>query len=415
MFARLAGREAHDAQPLPHCAGHLGLRSIIALRPRSTPRHAYVRSHLPLGQVCRCATPPEPAGTRGQAACPNGDAWPPLRPDRHLSEQSRTAPAAPVHRPRIPNGTPGVRPFCPNGAGTALRPRTRPTAAFPPPPAGDSTAGARRPAAVNVQADAVARQFETAARAARAAAAELARAPRPAKDAALTAAAAALRAAHTRDPRRQRRRPRRRRRPRPRLPRPPRPEPRPDRGHGRRPGAGRRAARPGRAGFVRMDTPERPPHPPRRAAHRRDRHDLREPPQRHGRRRRALPEVGQRGDPARRLGKPPQRRRHPRLHRPGPARGRAAGGRRAGRAHRRPRLRRRHAARLRPDRPDRAARRQGPGRPACWKRRACPSSPMPRGSATPTSTQPPTPPWRASSSPTPRCAAPASAARPRPC
>ncbi|HYI84600.1 MAG TPA: glutamate-5-semialdehyde dehydrogenase [Acetobacteraceae bacterium] len=48
---------------------------------------------------------------------------------------------------------------------------------------------------MNVQADAVARQFEAAARAARAAAAELARAPRPAKDAALTAAAAALRAA----------------------------------------------------------------------------------------------------------------------------------------------------------------------------------------------------------------------------
>jgi glutamate-5-semialdehyde dehydrogenase len=47
---------------------------------------------------------------------------------------------------------------------------------------------------VNVQSDAVARQFETAARAARAAAAELARAPRSAKDAALTAAARALRA-----------------------------------------------------------------------------------------------------------------------------------------------------------------------------------------------------------------------------
>jgi glutamate-5-semialdehyde dehydrogenase len=50
------------------------------------------------------------------------------------------------------------------------------------------------PAAVNAQADAAARQFETAARAARAAAVELARAPRPAKDAALRAAAAALRA-----------------------------------------------------------------------------------------------------------------------------------------------------------------------------------------------------------------------------
>jgi glutamate-5-semialdehyde dehydrogenase len=50
------------------------------------------------------------------------------------------------------------------------------------------------PAAVNAQADAAARQFETVARAARAAAVELARAPRPAKDAALRAAAAALRA-----------------------------------------------------------------------------------------------------------------------------------------------------------------------------------------------------------------------------
>jgi glutamate-5-semialdehyde dehydrogenase len=49
------------------------------------------------------------------------------------------------------------------------------------------------PAAVNAETDAVARQFETAARAARAAAVELARAPRPAKDAALAAAAAALR------------------------------------------------------------------------------------------------------------------------------------------------------------------------------------------------------------------------------
>ncbi len=47
---------------------------------------------------------------------------------------------------------------------------------------------------MNAQADAAARQFETAARAARAAAVELARAPRPAKDAALRAAAAALRA-----------------------------------------------------------------------------------------------------------------------------------------------------------------------------------------------------------------------------
>jgi glutamate-5-semialdehyde dehydrogenase len=49
------------------------------------------------------------------------------------------------------------------------------------------------PAAVNAETDAVARQFEAAARAARAAAVELARAPRPAKDAALAAAAAALR------------------------------------------------------------------------------------------------------------------------------------------------------------------------------------------------------------------------------
>ncbi len=46
---------------------------------------------------------------------------------------------------------------------------------------------------MNAETDAVARQFEAAARAARAAAVELARAPRPAKDAALAAAAAALR------------------------------------------------------------------------------------------------------------------------------------------------------------------------------------------------------------------------------
>ena len=46
---------------------------------------------------------------------------------------------------------------------------------------------------------------------------------------------------------------------------------------------------------------------------------------------------------------------------------------------------------------------------------ACRCSRMPRGSATPTSTPPPIRRWRGASWPTPRCAAPASAARPRRC
>jgi glutamate-5-semialdehyde dehydrogenase len=52
---------------------------------------------------------------------------------------------------------------------------------------------------------------------------------------------------------------------------------------------------------------------------------------------------------------------------------------------------------------------------ACWRKPACRSSRMPRGSATPTSTKPPTRPWRVPCWPMRRCAAPACAARPRRC
>ena len=88
----------------------------------------------------------------------------------------------------------------------------------------------------------------------------------------------------------------------------------------------------------RLDAAERPAHPAHRHADRRDRHDLREPSECRRRCRRHLPEVGQRGDPARRLGKRAQRRRDQR--RPGrrAARGRLARGLRADRAQRRPRL-----------------------------------------------------------------------------
>ena len=80
------------------------------------------------------------------------------------------------------------------------------------------------------------------------------------------------------------------------------------RGHG----AGRRgdrgAARSGRHRDRRVDAAERPAHPARARAARRDRHHLREPAQRDRRRRRAVPQVGQRGDPARRLREPPLER-----------------------------------------------------------------------------------------------------------
>ena len=85
----------------------------------------------------------------------------------------------------------------------------------------------------------------------------------------------------------------------------------------------RGAARSGRRGDGRMDAPQRPPDPARARAAGRGRHHLREPAQRDGRCRRALPQGRQRRDPARRLGEPPFGPRHPRLPRARPARGRA--------------------------------------------------------------------------------------------
>ena len=82
------------------------------------------------------------------------------------------------------------------------------------------------------------------------------------------------------------------------------------RGSRRWPRASRRlrAARSGRHGAGRMDAAERPRLPARARAARRHRHHLREPAQRDGRCRRAVPEGRQRRDPARRLGEPPLRR-----------------------------------------------------------------------------------------------------------
>ena len=81
--------------------------------------------------------------------------------------------------------------------------------------------------------------------------------------------------------------------------RPPAPHRRPDRGHGRRPARRRRAARPGRRGARRLAAPQRAAIERRPGAARRGRDHLREPAQRHQRRRRHLPEVGQRRAPAR--------------------------------------------------------------------------------------------------------------------
>ena len=61
----------------------------------------------------------------------------------------------------------------------------------------------------------------------------------------------------------------------------------------------------------RMDAARTAAHSARARAARRHRHHLREPPERHRRCRRAVPEIGQRGDPARRLGERALQRRHP--------------------------------------------------------------------------------------------------------
>ena len=147
-----------------------------------------------------------------------------------------------------------------------------------------------------------------------------------------------------------------------------------------------------------------------------DRHHLREPAERDGRRRRAVPQGRQCRDPARRLGQPPFEPRHPGCLAARPARSRPARGGHPARAHHRPRRRGPDAGRpRRRHRRDRAARRQKPGRArAGGGARAgvrAPGRPVPhlrRPQRRPRDGQD-------ASSSTPRCAAPACAAPPRRC
>ena len=106
------------------------------------------------------------------------------------------------------------------------------------------------------------------------------------------------------------------------------------RGHGRGPRRDRRVARSGRHGARAIGRGRTGSIFAARArAARRHRHHLRKPPERNGGRRRAVPESGQRGDPARRLGKPstPRAPSRPACGE-GLARRRAARGRDAARA-----------------------------------------------------------------------------------
>jgi hypothetical protein len=96
-------------------------------------------------------------------------------------------------------------------------------------------------------------------------------------------------------------------------------------------------------------------------AARRDRRDLREPPQRHRGRGRAVPEVRQRGPAARRLGVPPLERGPARMPHGRACRGRIAACLHPARPYRRSRGRRLHARRHeRVPRRDRPARRAEP-------------------------------------------------------
>ena len=135
-----------------------------------------------------------------------------------------------------------------------------------------------------------------------------------------------------------------------------------DRGDGGRPQGGRDAGRSDRAGDGALAAAERPRHRARARAARRHRHHLRDPPQRHRRRRCLVPEGRQCGDPARRLGELSFVGGDPRLPAGGAGDRRPAARRPSGRADHRSR-RRRHAARHeRVRRRDRAARRPFPDR-----------------------------------------------------
>ena len=175
------------------------------------------------------------------------------------------------------------------------------------------------------------------------------------------------------------------------------------------PGAGRRAARPGR----RDHRPEAPPdrHPGRQDARAagRGRHHLRSAAQRHCRRRRAVPQVRQRRHPARRQGSDPLQPGDRRLRARGTRGRRPAGDGRAGDRDHRPRGRRpsrRHAG-IR--RCHRAARRQGPDRArreGCARARdQAPRRQLPRLHRRPTPTR--TRPCASSRTPRPSAWAPA--------
>ena len=113
-----------------------------------------------------------------------------------------------------------------------------------------------------------------------------------------------------------------------------------------------------------MDATQWPQDRARARAARRHRHHLREPAQRDGGRRRALPQGRQRRDPARRLGEPSLEPRHPAVPGARAARGRPARSRDPAGAHHRPRGRRPDAeGPRRQHRRDRAARGQEPGGP----------------------------------------------------
>ena len=179
---------------------------------------------------------------------------------------------------------------------------------------------------------------------------------------------------------------------------------------------GRRCDDPVGTELARWTPPERPRHRPRARAAGRGRDHLREPPQRHRRRRRLVPQGRQRRDPARRLGELPllarDRRRPWRTGWPRPAcptaaiqlvptADRAAVGHAPahGRACRRDRAARRPLA-------DRAGHGREPGPGPRPPRGQLPHLPA---------RQRPTRRWRWRSRSTPSCAAPACAAPPRRC
>ena len=139
--------------------------------------------------------------------------------------------------------------------------------------------------------------------------------------------------------------------------RPPRPRSRPGRVDGRRGRAGGRPRRPARPPAGRVGAAQRASHPPGLGADRRHRDHLRIAAQRDRRRRRALPDGGERGDPARRLRELALLARHRGVAAFGARRDRAAGRVHPARTDDRPGCGRYPAPHGRRPRPDRATRR----------------------------------------------------------